>query len=224
MHPLRQVSGLLLHPSGWKGRNKMFFHVQLVDNPETPGKREKSRQDHWKYFDEHREHFVARGATLTDDGKKILSSVLFVEFENQSQVETFVKNEPHNKNGVYGKVSIRRWGCGLKRRQRDFPRNEGQLCWYIRGYGRPNMHEKRMELLSEHRAYFKPYDSDKFIARGPIFGNDGEEWQGSANLISLPSRQEVQNFLAHEPYCVNDLYDRVVIERYKFGGRPGQTV
>ena len=202
----------------------MYFHVQLIDNPGTPEKRQETREDHWQYFDENAEYFVARGATLSDDGNQILSSVLFVEFDDQDQVQKFVENEPHNNNGVYKDVSIRRWGCGLNRRQRDFPRREGQLSWYIRGYGRPNMHEKRMELLSEHRSYFEPYDADRFIARGPIFSDDGEEWQGSANLISLPSRQAVDNFLADEPYCVNDLYDRVIIERYKFGGRPGQTV
>ena len=86
------------------------------------------------------------------------------------------------------------------------------------------MHEKRQELLSAHRAYFKPYDTEYFIARGPIFSGDGKEWQGSANLISLPSRQAVNDFLAIEPYYSNDLYDQVTIERHRFGGRPGQAV
>ena len=202
----------------------MFFHVQLIDNPETPEKREKSRLDHWQYFDEHWEHFVARGATVSDDGEKFLSSVMFVEFDDHDQVQKFVENEPHNKNNVYREVHVRRWGWGLKRRPRDFPRREDQLSWYIRGYGRPGVHEKRTELLSEHRSYFEPYDVDSFIARGPVFSDDGVEWQGSANLISLPSRQAVEDLLAEEPFYSNDLYDRVIVERYKFGGRPGQVV
>ena len=202
----------------------MYFHVQLIDNPETPEQREQSRLDHWQYFDDHREGFIARGATVTDDDKHILSSVLFVEFDDWEQVRTFVNNEPHNKNGVYREVHIKQWGFALKRRQVDFPRKEDQLNWYIRGYGKAAMHEKRQELLSAHRAYFKPYDTEYFIARGPIFSDDGKEWQGSANLISLPSRQAVNDFLAIEPYYSNDLYDRVMIERYRFGGRPGQVV
>ena len=86
------------------------------------------------------------------------------------------------------------------------------------------MHERREELLSAHRAYFKSYDMENFITRGPILSDDGEEWQGSAILISLPSRQAVNDFLSIEPYHSNDLYDRVTIERYRFGGRPGQVV
>ena len=202
----------------------MYFHVQLIDNPENPKQREQSRLDHWQYFDDHRECFIARGATVTDDDKHILSSVLFVEFDDWEQVRTFVDNEPHNKNGVYREVHIKQWGFALKRRQVDFPRKKDQLNWYIRGYGKAGMHEKRQELLSAHRTYFKPYDTKNFIARGPIFNDDGKEWQGSANLISLPSRQAVNDFLAIEPYYSNDLYDRVMIERYRFGGRPGQVV
>ena len=202
----------------------MYFHVQLIDNPETPEKRQETREAHWQYFDENAEYFVARGATLSDDGNQILSSVLFVEFDDWHRVRKFVDNEPHKKNGVYKEVHIRRWGFGLKRLQRDFPRKEGQVNWYIRGFGKPGAHEERMELLSAHRSYFEPYDVDRFIARGPVLSDDGEEWQGSANLICLPSRQAVEEFLADEPYYVNDLYERVVTERYKFGGRPGQMV
>ena len=161
---------------------------------------------------------------VKDDEKKFLSSVLFVEFDDWKQVRKFVDNEPHNKNSVYSNVYIRKWGFALKRRQVDFPRKENQINWYIRGHGRTGMHEKRQALLSAHRAYFKPYDIEHFIARGPIFSDEGEEWQGSANLISLPDRETVEEFLAKEPYYANDLYERVIIERYKFGGRPDQVV
>ena len=137
----------------------MYFHVQLIDNPENPKQREKSRLDHWRYFDDHRECFIARGATISDDDERLLSSVLFVEFDDWEQVRTFVDNEPHNKNGVYGEVHIKQWGFALKRRQVDFPRKKNQLNWYIRGYGKAGMHEKRQELLSAHRTYFKPYDT-----------------------------------------------------------------
>ena len=157
----------------------MYFHVQLIDYPETPEQRERSRLDHWQYFDDHRECFIARGATVTDDDKRILSSVLFVEFDEWEQVRTFVDNEPHNKNGVYREIHIKQWGFALKRRQVDFPRKSDQLSWYIRGYGKAGMHERREELLSAHRAYFKSYDMENFITRGPILSDDGEEWQGS---------------------------------------------
>lgn len=202
----------------------MFFHIQLIDDLAQPEKRQESRSDHWKYFDHHKDCFVARGATVSDGGEQFLSSVLFVEFEEWDQVEEFVNKEPHNLNGVYSEIYIRRWHKALARLQRDFPRKENDVSWYIRGYGKAGMNASRQELLAAHRSYFKNYDRSNFITRGPILSDDGEEWHGSANLISLPNREAVKTFLKHEPYYVNGLYERVVIERYRFGGRPGQVV
>ena len=202
----------------------MFFHIQLIDDLSRPEKRQESRTDHWQYFDGHKNNFVARGATTNDAGDQFLSSVLFVEFDNWDGVQKFIDAEPHNKNGVYSAVFIRRWHKALDRLQIEFPRTEGQVSWYIRGYGKAGMHEKRQELLDANRAYFSKFDENNFITRGPILSDDGKEWQGSANLISLPTRDAVSDFLRDEPYYVNGLYDRIIIEKYKFGGRPGQVV
>ena len=203
----------------------MFFHVRLIDNTETPEKRGQSRLDHWRYFDDHRDHFIARGATKSDDEEMFLSSVLFVEFEDWAEVRSFVHNEPHNQNGVYNDVLINRWGHGLNpKRQRDFARRDDQVTWYIRGFGKPGMHRNRMDLLQDHLDYFAPFDKDRFIARGGVRSDDGNEWRGSANLIALPSRDAVQEFLDQEPFYKNGLYESVLVERYIFGGRPGQVV
>ena len=202
----------------------MYFHVQLIDDLAVPERRTETREDHWAYFDEHRDHFVARGATQTDDGQRTLSSVLFLEFDDWDGVRTFVDNEPHNRNGVYGDIRIKRWNNALGRTQRDFPRREGQVCWYIRGFGVPGSNDRRNKLVDAHRTYFAPYDGDRFIVRGGVLDDAGELWEGSANLIALPSRAAVEDFLSREPFYTNGLYEHVLVERYKFGGRPGQIV
>lgn len=74
--------------------------------------------------------------------------------------------------------------------------------------------------LEAHRAYFAPYDGENFI----VFDDSGALWEGSANLIALPSRAHVDAFLSEEPFYTNGLYYHVLVERYKFGGRPGQIV
>lgn len=202
----------------------MYFHIQLIDDPDHPERRPQSREDHWAYFDTHADRFVARGATMTDDGARTLSSVLFMEFDGWDEVREFVANEPHNRNGVFRDVRINRWGHALGRTQRDFPRKEGQVCWYIRGFSTPDRNDRRNELAEAHRDYFAPYDAEHFIVRGGVRDDDGERWLGSANLIALPSRADVEAFLADEPFYRNGLYDEVLVERYKFGGRPGQIV
>lgn len=202
----------------------MHFHIQLIDDPDTPEKRPVSRKAHWAYFDEHRDHFVARGATISDDGETTLSSVLFVEFDGWDEVQNFIDNEPHNRNGVFQEIRTSRWHNALGRTQRDFPRKENQTCWYIRGFGKAGANDRRNELVEAHRAYFAAYDTENFIVRGGLLSDDGALWQGSGNLIALPSRGDVEAFLSKEPFYTNGLYDEVLVERYKFGGRPGQIV
>ena len=202
----------------------MHFHIQLIDNPATPELRPRSREAHWDYFDAHADHFVARGATTTDDGERTLSSVLYVAFDDFDAVQRFVDNEPHNRNGVFSEVRINRWHHALGRTQREFPRKENQVCWYIRGFGKPGANDRRNELADAHRAYFAAFDAENFIVRGGVRDATGEFWEGSANLIALPSRADVEAFLADEPFYANGLYDEVLVERYKFGGRPGQIV
>ena len=71
----------------------MYFHIQLIDNPATPERRAQSREAHWDYFDAHADHFIARGATTTDDQSRTLSSVLYVEFDGLDGQGNAVINE-----------------------------------------------------------------------------------------------------------------------------------
>ena len=116
-------------------------------------------------------------------------------------------------------VEIFRWTNVLGRRQDDFVQKEGQVGWYLRGYAKPGAHTSREALMDQHKAYFIPHDAERFILRGSVSTDDGQ-WAGSANLIALPDRKAVDSFAAEEPFCKNGLFERLVIERFKFGGRP----
>jgi uncharacterized protein YciI len=202
----------------------MQCHIRLIDDPGAADKRVANRPDHWAYFDDHRDHFIARGATSTDDLARTLSSVIFVEFDTWDAVHAFLAAEPLNRSGVYREVTVRRWRSGLNRRQRDFPRQDGEAYWYVRGHGKPGAHALREEIVAAQRAHLAPFDETVIVARGPILDDAGEHWQGSANLIAMPSRAELAAFMADWPYCRAGLYESVEIERYRFGGRPGQVV
>jgi uncharacterized protein len=200
----------------------MLFHVRMTDYPvsrRTPELRDR----HWKYLDDHATHFIARGPTQSDDGKRMLSSLFYVDFPDRASVEHFVANEPNNMAGVHMHVEIFRWGNPLNKKQGDFPRKEGQTYWYVRGYAKPGAHLRRADLLDAHQAYFKSYDDEHFIVRGGAMSDEGN-WVGSANLMAMPDRASIDRFVAEEPFCRNGLFERVVIERFAFGGRPGQIV
>lgn len=60
--------------------------------------------------------------------------------------------------------------------------------------------------------------------RGGVLDDDGALWEGSASRIALPTRADVEAFLSEEPFYADGLYERALVERYKFGGRAGQIV
>ncbi|MFM9972743.1 MAG: YciI family protein [Burkholderiales bacterium] len=199
----------------------MLFHVRMTDYPisrRTP----ELRDQHWKYLDEHAAHFIARGPTRTDDGKTMLSSIFYLDFPDRPSVEDFIANEPNNKAGVHQEVEIFGWGNPLNRRQRDFPVKEGTIYWYVRGYAKPGAYLQRKELFEAHQAYFKPYDAEHFFIRGGVTSNDGT-WVGSANIVAMPDRDSIDRLVAQEPFCRNGLFERVVVERFTFGGRSGPS-
>jgi hypothetical protein len=199
----------------------MLFHIRMTDYP-VSRRTAALREEHWHYLGHHAAHFIARGPTKSDDGIQMLSSIFYVDFPDRASVEQFVANEPNNKAGVYMHVEIFRWGNPLNRKQCDIPRKDGQTCWYVRGYAKPGAYRQRAGLLDAHQAYFKSYDEEHFIVRGGAMTDDGH-WIGSANLMAMPDRAAINRFVAEEPFCKNGLFECVVVERFEFGGRPGQA-
>ncbi len=199
----------------------MHFHIQMINDPAAAGRRPKSVEAHWAYLSKHAAHILARGPTVEDDNEKnTTGSIFFVEFPDWDGVRAFIANEPHNNNGIYKEIHVNRWHHALGRSQRDFPGEQSQIHWYVRGYGVPDSSERRKALLGAHRQYFAPYDRDKFIVRGAVLDDDGEGWLGSACLIALPTRKDVEALMAGEPFFRNGLYERILVQRHKFGGRP----
>lgn len=198
----------------------MYFHVQMINDPAAAGRRADSVPAHWAYLTKHAAHILARGPTVADDDeKKTLGSVFFVEFPDWNGVREFIDNEPHNNNGIYQAIHVNRWGHALGRSQEQFPGDMSQVHWYFRGYGVRGKSEQRRALLDAHRKYFAPYDRDKVIVRGAIWDEAGKEWLGSAALIALPKRADMEKLLAEEPFFKNGLYESILVQRHKFGGK-----
>ena len=197
----------------------MLFHVRMTDYP-VSRRSDEVRAKHWKYFADHAQHFHARGMTRSDDGKRPLASVIYVDFPDRAALDHFLANEPNTQAGVYMHTEVFRWGNATGRRQTDFQRKPGQVYWYMRGYAKPGAHEQRQSLFKAHQAYFEPYNAEHFIVRGGAQSEDGSQWVGSANLIALPDRAAAEAFAAEEPFCKNGLFERMLIERYDFGGAP----
>lgn len=200
----------------------MQFHVRLIDDPSASEVRLNGREDHWSYLDDHADHFIGRGPTFLEPDR-FLSTIFFLEFADWDAVNSFLANEPHNRNRVYQDIKIWRWKDEYGRRQRDFPRDGNPTAWYLRGFGKRGAVEDWQKLRADHDEYCRRHSVAKFVVRGGIFDEAGETWEGSAALVALPDRDAVDAFLDQEPLHKNGLYDDFLVQRFKFGGRPGQV-
>jgi uncharacterized protein YciI len=201
----------------------MHFHVQMINDPATAGRRPKSTPAHWAYLNENAAHILARGPTVADDNdNESTGSAFFVEFPDWAAVRAFIDNEPHNNNGIYKEIHVNRWEHALGRSQSDFPAEQGRLHWYVRGYGVRGNSERFNAVADAQREYFARHDR-KFIVRGAILDDQGKEWLGSASLIALPTRKDVEALIAEEPFSRAGFYENILVQRHKFGGTPGQS-
>lgn len=197
----------------------MYFHVQMINDPAAAGRRSKSVPAHWAYLNEHAANIIARGPTVADDNDNVTTgSVFFVEFPDWDAVRTFIANEPHNNNGIYKEIHVDRWDHALGRSQSDLPAEQGRIHWYVRGYGVRGNSERHKAVLDAQREYFARHDREQFIVRGAILDDQGKEWLGSASMIALPARKDVEALIAEEPFSRNGFYESILVQRHKFGG------
>jgi uncharacterized protein len=193
----------------------MFFHFHLIFEPSTAEKRDTSCAAEDTYLAEVGETLILRGDIMSDDQKTQTATVMFIEFDDLVAARAFLANDPWYKNGVYKETFINRWTNGLKRTPDTLPYHEGESYWHLRGYGKPGTHARRQEILADHIGYYAPHDPDKILIRGALLNAENEEWQGSAIVMEKASREDILTFLADEPYYVNGLYDRILIERFE---------
>lgn len=202
----------------------MYFHIQMIHEPANAGRRADSIPAHWAYLTKNAAHLLARGPTVADDNDAdSTGSVFFAEFADWRAVREFVDREPHNNNGIFRTINVNRWEHALGRSQSEFPAEKALIHWYVRACGAPGNTAISKELLEAQRGFYARHDEDKFIVRGAIYDDEGNEWQGTASLIALPTRAAVEALLAEEPFSKAGMYRDILIQRHKFGGTPPQS-
>ncbi|NKB49418.1 MAG: hypothetical protein GKS02_08640 [Alphaproteobacteria bacterium] len=196
-----------------------FFYCR--DAPEGAEIRRAIVEEHWAFMDRYADAMIARGPTLSDDGASMTGSMHMVDLPDAAAAQVFGHDEPFAKAGAYAEIIVRPCTNAMKRTMWEFEGDpDTNQRFLIIGHGKPGMSDIRDGLLEAHRRYFidRGYQ-EKFIARGPLWSDDGEDWVGSEFIIELPDRAAVDAFLADEPYTNAGLYEQVEIHRWRFGGR-----
>jgi len=176
---------------------------------------------HWSYMDGYADRMIARGPTLTDDGTAATGSMHIVDLPDAEAARAFAFEEPCYRADVYEEVMIRGWRNALGRTMWEFRGDPGRNPRFlIIGHGRPGSSARADDLRDEHVRYSADRGYlDRLIERGPLLSDHGAEWIGSAILAEMPNRTELEAMLADDPFVLADLYARLEVHRWEFGGR-----
>jgi len=90
----------------------MLWVISRVAGPDFAALREKGLQAHLDYLHSKKGILVLSGATLTDDGKEIVGSLLIVNVGSRGEAKTFADADPFQKAGMFTSVTITRMRKG----------------------------------------------------------------------------------------------------------------
>ena len=90
----------------------MLWAISRVAAPNFAANREKGLQPHLDYLQSQKKILVLSGATVTDDGKEFIGSVLIVNVGSRAEATAFVDGDPFQKAGMFKSVTITRMRKG----------------------------------------------------------------------------------------------------------------
>ena len=90
----------------------MLWAISRVAAQNFAEMREKGLQAHLDYLHSQKKILVVSGATLTDDGKQIVGSLLIVNVNSRAEAKAFADADPFQKAGMFTGVTITRMRKG----------------------------------------------------------------------------------------------------------------
>mgnify|MGYP001259019886 FL=1 len=89
----------------------MLFAIYMLDKPNSEVLRAQISKSHAAYMAENENGMRMGGPLYADDHKTMIGSVVIKNFDDRSDAETFISNEPYNKAGLFETVLINPFGA-----------------------------------------------------------------------------------------------------------------
>lgn len=173
---------------------------------------------HSRFLARHADDLVTFGPISHVDGRPAgYAYQLDLPGFDPASIETFLADDPFAQAGIYTSTLTRGWICALKHRQAQMPVRAGLKGFFFHGIGKPNMTDRRNEIVQPHIRHLNQVDETNCLSRGPFTNLEGKTWEGSAMVYEFESRAALERFFRDEPYCVNGLYERIDLYDWKRG-------
>ncbi len=195
----------------------MQFFFYCRDKAGTGATRLALLKAHWAFMRHYVDAMIARGPTMSVDGKAVTGSMHMVDLPDADAAWVFAHEDPLARGGVFEDVMVRRYANVLGRTMWQFngdPKNPRFLCI---GEARPGTSKPGRDLLGAQRAYLGHADrAAHVILFGPLLGADGETWEGTAMLLETPEIAAAEALVLGDP--ASKLYARAELRPWRFGG------
>ncbi len=175
-----------------------------------------ANEAHMVYLRDHRDQIRFAGPLLSDDGAEATGSLTLLDVPDRASAEAWIANEPYNQTGAFGETSITRWSSSMEIRQLDYPRTEDWQQFTITAIDGPDADARRAAVAEAHHK-FQASVMDRYVARGPLQGDDGSGLIGSFMIMEYPDRAACEDFWAKEPLNYGGVFEHVAIERWRYG-------
>ena len=171
---------------------------------------------HLEYLRASRDRIRFAGPLLGDDGRSPRGSLTLLDAPDRAAAEAWLAHEPYKVAGAFGEITFTRWSSSMALRQLDFARKTGWHQFVITAIDGPDGTAKRREAAAAHHE-FQASVMDRYMARGPMFDDDGTRMIGSFMIMEYPDRAACEAFWAGEPLNRGGVFEDVTIERWRYG-------
>lgn len=84
----------------------MLYAIHMLDKPGVADIRARVRPEHRAYLATKAEQMAFAGPLVGEDGETMIGSLLVIDFPSRDAAQTWLKDEPFTRHGVYESTSI----------------------------------------------------------------------------------------------------------------------
>lgn len=96
------------------------------------------------------------------------------------------------------------------------------MPYLVETYDKPGHHDLRLRVREEHLGFLAAH-AELLLACGAKLSDDGETASGGIYLLDVDSREQAEALIAQDPFTRADLFDRVVVTRWRKAYLAGQN-
>ncbi len=197
----------------------MQFFFYCRDKAGVGATRKALLKEHWAFMSRYIDDMIARGPTMSADGKMVTGSMHMVDLPDAAAARVFAHDDPLAKGGVFEDVMVRRFFNVLDRTMWQFGGDPKNPRFLFIAEARPGTSEQGRDLLAAQHAYLDHMDrADRVILFGPLLGADGETWAGTAMLLETPDTAAAEALVLGDPVAAARLYGWTELLPWRFGG------